>query len=319
MVEEIGSAGYEKTLPRRRAKRLDNAKSTFKLFIKNRTALVGMIITIAYFVIAVIDYIDPRWLGVNNLSTALLFVPGHLANSELPTPPNFSGSWWYYFGTTYSRIPILPVMLGALRYDLTYTVIIVFIGMSVGVIIGSMAGFYGGILDEVVMRITDIFFSLPFFVFALAIVYVLGFSFQNVVIALIIVWWPTYARLTRGLALETKSLKYIEAAKASGASGVKTLFSHIIPNVLSPVYVQISLDLGSVIQIFAGIFFLIGALGSSSFPLEIGYLLSAGLPYLSIGIWWPVIIPALFLLLFTVSVNLMGDGLRDVLDPKLRR
>lgn len=125
--------------------------------------------------------------------------------------------------------------------------------------------------------------------------------------------------MTRGLALETKSLKYVEAAKASGASGVKTLFSHIIPNVLSPVYVQISLDLGSVIQIFAGIFFLIGALGSSSFPLEIGYLLSAGLPYLSIGIWWPVIVPALFLLLFTVSVNLMGDGLRDVLDPKLRR
>ena len=85
-----------------------------------------------------------------------------LANTALPTAPNFSGSWWYWFGTTYSRIPILPVMLGALRFDLTYTVKIVFIGMAVGVMIGSMAGNFGGIFDEIVMRITDIFFSLPF-------------------------------------------------------------------------------------------------------------------------------------------------------------
>ncbi|MCL5804359.1 MAG: ABC transporter permease [Candidatus Thermoplasmatota archaeon] len=319
MTEEVNST---RSIPNERVRRhssLDNAKSTFKLFLKNRIALIGMVITIIYFLFAILDYIDPRWLGVSNLSTSLNFVPGHLANTALPTAPNFSGSWWYWFGTTYSRIPILPVMLGALRFDLTYTVTIVFIGMAVGVMIGSMAGYFGGIFDEIVMRITDIFFSLPFFVFALAIVYVLGFSFQNVVIALIIIWWPTYARLTRGLSLETKSLKYVEAARASGASNFRILFRHIIPNVLSPVYVQISLDLGSIIQIFAGIFFLIGALGSSSYPLEIGYLLSTGLQYLSIGIWWPVIIPALFLLVFTVAVNLMGDGLRDVLDPKLRR
>ncbi len=318
MVQETVVRNEGQLQPKRHS-RFENANSTFRLFLKNRLAMVGLVITVIYFAIAVLDSVYPQWLGVSNLSTALNFIPGHSANLALPTAPSFSGSWWFWLGTTYSRIPILPVVLGALRIDLAYTVLIVFVGMSVGVIVGSIAGYFGGIVDEIVMRVTDVFFSLPFFVFALAIVYVLGFSFTNVVLALMIIWWPTYARLSRGLALETKSLKYVEASRASGASNFRILVSHIIPNVLSPVYVQISLDLGSVIQLFAAIFFLVGSLGASAYPIEIGYMISTGESYLAQGIWWPVIIPSLFLLVFTVAVNLMGDGLRDVLDPKLRR
>lgn len=318
MVQEtaIGNQGQMQPV---RHSRFENANSTFRLFLKNRLAMVGLIITAFYFGIAILDAIYPQWLGVSSLSTALNFIPGHRPNTFLPTGPNFSGSWWYWFGTTYSRIPILPAVLGALRIDLAYTVLIVFVGMSVGVVVGSIAGYFGGLIDEVVMRVTDVFFSLPFFVFALAIVYVLGFSFTNVVVALMIIWWPTYARLSRGLALETKAFKYVEASRASGASNFRILTSHIIPNVLSPVYVQISLDLGSVIQLFAAIFFLVGSLGASAYPVEIGYMIAQGESFLAFGIWWPVIIPSLFLLVFTVAVNLMGDGLRDVLDPRLRR
>jgi peptide/nickel transport system permease protein len=318
MIEETTFRG-NRTMEPKKHSRLENSAATFRLFLKNRLAMVGMVITLVYFAIAIADAVYPQWLGVSNLSTALNFVPGHIANTAQPSPPRFNGSWWYWFGTTYSTIPILPVMLAALRIDLAYTVLIVFLGMGIGVILGSAAGYFGGILDEIMMRVTDIFFSLPFFVFALAIVYVLGFSFDNVVLALIIIWWPTYARLARGLALETKSFKYVEASRASGASNFRILFGHIIPNVLSPVYVQISLDLGSIIQLFASIFFLIGSIAQSTYPIEIGYMISGGESYLSQGLWWPVIIPSLFLLVFTVAVNLMGDGLRDVLDPKLRR
>jgi peptide/nickel transport system permease protein len=109
----------------------------------------------------------------------------------------------------------------------------------------------------------------------------------------------------------------VEAATASGASTARNVFSHVLPNVLSPVFVQISLDLGTIMQLFAVLFFL-GVISDPYFP-ELGNIINLGQAWLSAGIWWPVIIPGVFILLFTISINLLGDGLRDVLDPKLRR
>ncbi|MEM0157994.1 MAG: ABC transporter permease [Thermoplasmataceae archaeon] len=298
--------------------RLESAGTTFKLFFKNKTAFAGFVITAAYFIVALLDAVYPSYLGVSNISSTLMFLPGHTPNSQLPTPPTFGGSWYYWLGTTQSRIPLLPAMLASLKIDLGYSVLIVLVGMSSGLIIGSFSGFIGGYLDEIVMRITDIFFSLPFLVFAIVITFVLGFTITNIVIALVIIWWPTYARLARGLALQTKALKYVEAAYASGSTTLRTVFSHIVPNVLSPIYVQVSLDLGSIVQIFAALDFLGFNQGNIYLP-ELGNLINQGQNFLAGGIWWPVVIPGLFLLVFTVSINLMGDGLRDVLDPKLRR
>ena len=316
-MNEIKAANEIKAMKKRNA-RLQNFTHTFKLFLSNRIAFIGFIITAIYFGLALLDFIYPRWLGVSNINSSLSFIANQRANSLLPTPPDFSGSWWYYLGTTQSRIPLLPVIFAALKIDLGYSILIVMIGMGSGVLIGSFAGFIGGYFDEFVMRLTDIFFSLPFLVFAITITFVLGLTLTNIVIALIIIWWPTYARLTRGLALQTKALKYVEAAQAAGSSRIKTVFSHIMPNVLSPVYVQISLDLGSIIQIFAALDFLGFNQGNPYLP-EIGNLIYMGQNYLASGIWWPIVIPGVFLLIFTISINLMGDGLRDVLDPKLRR
>ena len=304
---------------KRRMPRIEEMMSTFKLFLKNRIALVGFIITLCYAAIAILDWVYPRYLGVSNISSMIVFLNGQQPSSATPTGPTFSHGWWYYLGTTTSLIPLFPSILAALKVDLTYTVAIVLIGALIGVVLGTMSGYFVGLYDDVLMRVTDIFFSIPQIILAIAIFFALGFNVRTVVISLIIVWWPTYARLTRGVGLTIKSQKFIEAATASGSGGFRNVFRHVLPNVLSPVFVQISLDLGSVILIFATLIFLGFNFGNSAYWPELGNLIYMGEGWLATGQWWAIFVPGIFLLIFTISVNLMGDGLRDVLDPKLRR
>lgn len=305
-----------KAQPVKHRPRVEDFKSTFKLFIKNRLAFVGFVIVLIYFIITVLDYVYPQYLGVKDINTVASWVP-QLA-SGIPSGPTLSHGWEYLFGETLYFAPIFPVMLAALKTDITYSILIVLSGALIGIILGTMSGYFGKLYDEVLMRVTDIFFSVPTLVLAIAVTVVLGKSLQNVVIALIIIWWPIYARLTRGVSLSIKSNKFIEAATAAGSSGIRNVFVHILPNVLSVVFVQFSLDLGSIVQLFAALDFIGFNEGSPLLP-ELGNMLTWGTSYLVAGIWWPIVVPGIFLLIFTVAINLMGDGLRDVLDPKLRR
>ncbi len=334
----------------RRHPRLEDWTATMKILIRSKIAMVGLVITVIYFFIAVLDWVYPQYLGVsagNPLNDAIsafhrigtwngaTFTVG--INVDIPPygsgalitliPPTLSGptgtpGWWWWFGSTQYNLPIFPVMLASLKWDLTYTVLIVVSGAAIGTVIGTISGYYGGAIDEIVMRVADVFFSIPFLVLAIALIYILGAYLIYVVIALVIIWWPTYARLTRGQALSVKSNKFVEAASASGSTSIRTVFSHILPNVLAPVFVQISLDLGVIIQIFATLDFL-GIHFTSIFLPELGNMLnwgdSAAYIFGTPMNWWPIIIPGIFLVIFTVAVNLFGDGLRDVLDPKLRR
>jgi peptide/nickel transport system permease protein len=301
----------------KRRPRIEDFKYTLKLFIKNKIAFVGFVIVLFYFAITILDFVYPRYLGVSNIDTAASWVKS-LSTAGIPAGPTLSHGWWYIFGETLYFVPIFPVMLAALKTDITYSIIVVLVGASIGMIAGTLSGYFGKLYDEILMRITDVFFSVPYLILAIAVTTVLGFSLENVVIALIIIWWPIYARLTRGVALSIKANKYIEAATASGSSGIRNVFVHVLPNVLSVVFVQFSLDLGSIIQIFAALDFIGFNKGAPLLP-ELGNMLTWGTTYLTAGIWWPIVIPGIFLLIFTVAVNLMGDGLRDVLDPKLRR
>ncbi len=340
----------------RRHPRLEDWTATLKILLKNKVAMVGMVITAIYFFIALLDWVFPQYLMIPNgnplnLSDALAtfhktagvvyngiafqvgipFSPppyGTPGAKQFIIPPTLNGptntpGWWWWLGGTVYNLPIFPLMLAALKWDLYYTLIIVIIGAAIGTIIGTLSGYFGGLLDEFLMRTVDIFFSLPFLVLAIAIIYTLGRNIMFVVLALVIVWWPTYARLTRGLALSVKSNKFIEAATASGSSNVRNTFNHVLPNVLAPVFVQISLDLGTIIQIFATLDFLGIPFSKSIYLPEIGSMMNWGdSPALLFGPvmnWWPILIPGIFLVIFTVAVNLFGDGLRDVLDPKLRR
>lgn len=304
---------------KKRHPKIEDYRHTIKLLVKNRLALVGMIITLFYFIIAFLDVVYPQYLGVSNINTILSFKQP-LSGNALPIAPTFSKGWWYLFGSTqfYSlQYPLLPISLAAIKFDLGYSLFIVLVGAFIGTVIGAIAGFKGGYIDELLMRVTDVFFSVPFLILALAFIFLLGRYIIMAVYALMIIWWPIYARLARGQALYIKSMKYVEAATASGASSIRNIFSHVLPNVLSPVFVQISLDLGSIMQLFAVLFFL-GVISDPYFP-ELGNIINQGQQWAPIGIWWPVLVPGLFILLFTVSINLLGDGLRDVLDPKLRR
>lgn len=287
-------------------KRFYNLKLSLKVFLANRTAIAGLLIFLAYVVDALIMQFDPMIVGVRNPNVLVYnFI------NPVPMPPSPT----YPLGTTYPGVNLLQAIMEAIRIDLGFSLLIVVSGALIGAVIGVLAAYVGGYLDEVLMRITDIFFSVPFLVLALAVGFVLGRSLNSMVIALVIVWWPIYARYARSLTLSLRESAFVEAAKASGASNSRIMFKHILPNTLPPILVQISLDLGSVVGIFATLAF-IGFIPNANIP-ELGYLTSLGLNYIQ-SAPWTVIFPGLAITLFALSVNLMGDGLRDVIDPRRR-
>lgn len=167
---------------------VEDFKSTMKLFVHNHLAFGGFLIVMAYFAIAILDAAYPQWLGIKNISSMLNFLPSGQYSLVLPTPPTNLHGWWYWFGTTAAQIPLLPSILAAFKIDMSYSVLIVLVGMAVGIVLGTISGYFGGLTDELLMRVTDIFLSLPSIVLAIAVVFVLGESLQNVVIALMIIW-----------------------------------------------------------------------------------------------------------------------------------
>jgi peptide/nickel transport system permease protein len=153
-------------------------------------------------------------------------------------------------------------------------------------------------------------------VFAIAVGFILGRALNDISLALIIVWWPLYARYARGQALSIKENSYIEASRASGVGSWGIMLRHIAPNTLTPVFVQISLDLGTVVQVFAALDF-IGFASSNPYLPELGTIISDGFNY-ALSAPWGVIFPGVTILIFAIGMNLLGDGLRDALDPRNR-
>lgn len=207
------------------------------------------------------------------------------------------------------------VLYGA-SLSLEIGLLVVIPASLIGSMLGLLAGFKGGILEEVIMRVTDIFLSIPSLILAIAITAVLGRSIVNVTYALIITWWPWYTRLVRGQVLSLKERQFIESAKSVGASPTRLMLRHILPNSVSPVIVQASMDFGYVILTAAGLGFL--GLGAPPGTAEWGVMISEGLNYL-FNAPWMAVFPGLAIVLTVLGFNLLGDGLRDILDPRLRR
>lgn len=226
-------------------------------------------------------------------------------------------------------------------WDLTISTAIVGSGALIGLLLGALAGYVGGYTDELVMRLTDIFLSIPGLFLILVVLAVLGPQIsQNtadrlgvLIGAFVITWWPSYTRIVRGQVLVTREQKYVEAAKASGAGGGRILRKHVIPNSVFPVMVSMSLDIGAIPLALATIAFLgftslIFPAVSGPFP-EWGVLAAYSVEpstfytwFLTVGYpipWWQVLFPGLTLFLFCIAVNFLSDGLRDALDPRLRR
>jgi peptide/nickel transport system permease protein len=186
----------------------------------------------------------------------------------------------------------------------------------IGIFLGGIAGYFGGKLDELLMRITDVFLSIPYLILAIAVAAALGRSIENIMMALILVWWPQYARLLRGQVLSIRENQYVEAARSVGSSNWRILFRHVIPNSFAPLLVQITLDLGAVLLVAAGLSFI--GLGASPGTAEWGLMISSGRMHM-FHAWWYVAFPGLAIVLTVLGFNLLGDGIRDITDPKLRR
>jgi len=219
------------------------------------------------------------------------------------------------FGTDEVGRDIYSRVIIGTRLSLQIGLIIIFVAMGIGVPLGIIAGYFGGWVNEIIMRITDIFLSIPGLLLALAIVGALGPGIKNAMLALSIVWWPGYVRLVQGKTLSLREESFVEAAKSIGASKMRIVFNHILPNCTSPIIVKASMDMGMAILFAANLGF-IGVGAQPPIP-EWGAMISTGRNYLP-DHWWMATFPGLGILITVLGFNLLGDGLRDVLDPQSR-
>ncbi len=220
------------------------------------------------------------------------------------------------FGTDGFGRSVLSMIILAVPLDMTIAFVIVLASTAFGVTLGSVAGWVGGKFDELVLRITDIFLAFPGLVLALVFAALFGRTIQTLTLAVLLVFWPTYVRLMRGQVLVEKEKTYVEALKALGVHPWRLVLFHVIPNAIYPVIVQMTLDFGGVILLFSALVFL-GFSPSPTLP-ELGNLASDGIGHVFTAPWL-IVIPGLTILIISLAFNLVGDGLRDILDPRLRR
>ncbi|RPI57661.1 MAG: ABC transporter permease [Chloroflexi bacterium] len=226
-----------------------------------------------------------------------------------------SPSMQAWFGTDELGRDLLSRCLSGIGLSLSSALIVTAVAVVLGILVGGTAGFLGGSIDNVLMRITDMFLAFPALVLALAIAAALGPSLRNAVLAVAVVWWPWYARMVRAQVMSVKETAYIEAAEATGVRPARIFFRHILPNCMAPVMVMASTDMGAVVLTTAGLNFI--GLGAKPPTPELGAMVSQGRLYL-LDYWWVPTFPGLVILFMVLGFNLLGDALRDWLDPQLR-
>lgn len=217
------------------------------------------------------------------------------------------------FGTDEVGRDVLSRVLAGAGVSLLVAAVVLAFGAIFGTIVGAVAGLLGGLTDEVIMRITDVFLAFPSFILAAAVSASLGTSLSTLILSLSVVWWPWYARLARAQVLQIRALDFVEAARALGVGTPRTLWRHILPNAASPILVQVSLDVGYAILAASGLSFL--GLGVQPPTAEWGTMIADAQNHLQ-DAWWMATFPGAALALSVLAFNLLGDGLRDYLDPE---
>ena len=266
---------------------------------RNRLAMVGLVILILIVLVAIFaDVIAPYPYDLQNYSDV----------KQWPSSK-------YIFGTDNFGRDIFSRVIYGTRVSLQIGFISLSVGALVGSIFGAIAGYFGGWVDTVIMRFTDILMSIPKIVLAIAIASTLGPGLVNAMIAVAISSIPNFARVVRASTLTVKDQEYIEAAIAIGAGNSRVIFRHIFPNILAPIIVQATLGVGISIILAASLSFL--GLGVEPPTPEWGAMLSAARTYIR-DEWYMVLFPGLAIMITVLALNLLGDRLRDALDPKLK-
>ena len=281
----------------RRQAALGRAFAAWLTFARNRLALVGLGLVLALVAVALLaDGLAPYSPTVGELS------------ARLQAP---SAAHW--FGTDDQGRDILSRLIHGSRITLFVVALVAVLAAPVGLLVGTAAGYAGGWLDAVLMRITDIFLAFPKLILALAFVAALGPGIENAVIAIAITSWPPYARIARAETLSIRQADYIIAVQLLGAGPVRIVLRHVMPLCLPSVTVRVTLDMAGIILTAAGLGFL--GLGAQPPLPEWGAMIAAGRAYV-LDQWWVAAAPGAAIFVVSLAFNLLGDGLRDALDPK---
>ncbi len=283
-------------------------------FRRNPLSMMGLVIIVGFVLIALLaPVLAPPAPNVRDP-----FMMPHAGYSPDPQPPRAG----HPFGTTEQAFDIYYGFVWGARTAFRVGLIVVVTSVVIGILVGGVAGYYRGRVDEILMRIVDIFLAFPGLILAVVIVAILGPGLDNVMIALALVGWPGYARLLRGEILSVRERDYVEAARAMGASDPKIIIRHVLPNSIYPILVVSSLDMGSIVVAAAALSFL--GLGAPVGYADWGQIISLSRNWI-IGsggnafiFWYTVVFPGIALVLFTLGWNLLGDAFRDILDPRLR-
>ena len=274
------------------------------MLMKNREALVGTAIVVAFILLAML-------VSISNVFKIQMTPFNPITQNVGPSlaPPSFQ----HLMGTDVQGRDVFSRIVAATPNDVTVSLAVVGVALAAGAIIGSIAAFRGGLFDEALMRFTDVIFALPALVLAMSIGVVLGPGVTNMMFALMIIWWPPYARLARGEALRVAHQNYIEAARLSGLGTMKILFKHVLRNIVVTMLVYATLDIGTVILVYSGLSYL----GLSVRPPQPdwGEMVSAYQDYLITAPWLPII-PGSIIALGVIGFSLLGDGLRDMLEAR---
>ena len=275
-----------------------NLRRRLRQLRRQPAVIIGLVVIVAWFALALLaPVLAPYPPLEQNIQQRL-------------QPPNDT----YRLGTDELGRDVLSRVLYGGRITIPAGLAVVVINSIVGWLVGAIAGFAGRVWDEVMMRVTELFMAFPTIILAMAVTAALGPEIRNAVLALVIVRWTNYARLTRGLVIEAKTAEYVTATRSLGARNPYLLFKTLLPNTIAPVVVYGSLDIGNAILLFAGLSFL--GLGPEPSSPEWGRMISIGIHFFDQ--WWMWLFPGLAIASLVMAFNFIGDGLRDMLDPRTR-
>ncbi|HXX37672.1 MAG TPA: ABC transporter permease [bacterium] len=283
---------------------------TLRRFRRNPLSVLGLCIVVFFTAVALIAP-----LLAHPTERNAYMIP-HQGYSSDPHPPGPE----HPFGTTEEQFDLYYGVIWGTRSAFLVALTVVAFGLVVALTLGSLSGYYGGWVDEVVMRVTDIFLAFPPLILAVVIVAVLGQSVRNAMIAIAAVQWPTYTRLLRAEFLRVRDMDFVEAARALGVSDFLIIMRHVVPNTIYPMLILASLDMGGIVINFAALSFL--GLGAPPGYADWGQLISlsknwilgtAGDPF---QFWYTLVVPGTAIFLFVLGWNLLGDAFRDIFDPR---
>lgn len=297
---------YNGEIDTREVGRLAELKEFWSYFSENRGAVIGLVFFVSIVIIAIFaEYVAPH-------------LPNQQYREAFLQPPFWQdgGSLTFPLGTDAVGRDMLSRLIYGSRYSLFIGCVVVSGALSVGVILGLLAGFFKGRVDTLIMRLMDIILAFPSLLLALVLVAILGPSLINAMIAIAIVQQPHYVRLTRAAVIGEMSKDYVTAARVIGVRRVRLMFVTILPNCMAPLIVQAALSFSTAILDAAALGFL--GMGAQPPTPEWGTMLADAREFI-LRAWWVVTLPGLAILLTVLAINLMGDGLRDALDPKLKR